>query len=176
MSSSPIPSLHGRTPFKGRQKMQVNPLFLLNQNSQEYGDFIYYPLVIINVFLVNLPEAIQHILQLNHYNYSKDTFQYILLRSSPGEGWLNRARHPISLPTSNLSKRNREFKSALNNLEKAVIGIINQRRESGMQGGSSEEDREELLDRFLDAHDEQTEVGKTGQQLHNDYYFNKELD
>ena len=258
MSSLPIPGPRGRTLLKDLQQMQINPLFLLYKNSQEYGDFVYYPLGLLNVFLINHSEAIQHILSLNHRNYSKDTFQYNLLSSitgkglltSEGEFWLrqrrlvqpafhrnritafsdlitgatqsmlerwerashtgqpldidaemmqltlaivgkalfgidltdqaselsraaltvldyivHRARHPISLPPGFPTTRNREFKSALNKLDKAVITIINHRRTSEKNGGSLAKDREDLLDRLLEARDEQSGVGMTDRQL-----------
>ena len=257
MSLLPIPGPRGRTLLNDLQQMQTNPLFLLYKNSQQYGDFIYYPLRIMNVFLVNHPDAIQHILQLNHRNYSKETFQYNLLSSitgkglltSDGEFWLrqrrliqpafhrnritgfsnliiettqsmlerwdrlsrtgkpldidtemmqltlaivgkalfgidltdqaselskaaltvldyivHRARHPISLPPGFPTTRNREFKSALNKLDKAVISIINHRRMTE-KSRSSTEGREDLLDRLLEARDEQSGVGMTDQQL-----------
>jgi cytochrome P450 len=238
--------------------MQANPLLLLYKNSKEYGDFIYYPLGILNTYLINHPDAIQHILQLNHRNYNKDTFQYNLLSSitgnglltSGGEFWLrqrrlvqpafhrnriiglsdlitgtthsmlerwdrlsktgqpvdidaemmqltlaivgkalfsidltdqanelsraaltvldyivHRARHPISLPPGFPNSRNREFKSALNKLDKAVISIINRRRMPEKHGGSSAVDHGDLLDRLLEARDEQSGVGMTNQQM-----------
>jgi cytochrome P450 len=238
--------------------MQTNPLALLYKNAQEYGNFIYYPLGILNVFLINHPDAIQHILQLNHRNYSKDTFQYNLLSSitgnglltSNGEFWLrqrrlvqpafhrnriitfgplitdttqsmltrweslsrtgqqldvdaemmqltlaivgkalfsidltdqateltratltvldyivHRARHPISLPPGFPTSRNRQFRSALNQLDHAVFSIINHRRQAGKDTRTSSSERSDLLDLLLDARDEQSGAGMTDRQL-----------
>lgn len=258
MSSQPLPGPRGRILLNDLQQMQANPLLLLYKNSREYGDFITYPLGILNAYLINHPDAIQHILQLNHRNYNKDTFQYNLLSSITGNGlltsggdfWLrqrrlvqpafhrnritgfsdliiettqsmlerwdrlsktgqpvdidaemmqltlaivgkalfsidltdqanelsraaltvldyivHRARHPISLPPGFPTSRNREFKTALNRLNKAVISIINHRRMPEKYGNSSGLSHGDLLDRLLEARDEQSGVGMTDQQL-----------
>lgn len=258
MSSQPLPGPRGRILLNDLQQMQANPLLLLYKNSREYGDFIAYPLGILNAYLINHPDAIQHILQLNHRNYNKDTFQYNLLSSITGNGlltsggdfWLrqrrlvqpafhrnritgfndliiettqsmlerwgrlsktgqpvdidaemmqltlaivgkalfsidlsdqanelsraaltvldyivHRARHPISLPPGFPTGRNREFKTALNRLDKAVIGIINHRRIPEKYGSSSGLSHGDLLDRLLEARDEQSGIGMTDQQL-----------
>jgi cytochrome P450 len=78
---------------------------------------------------------------------------------------IHRARHPISLPPSFPTTRNREFKTALNILENAILSIINHRRIIEKNGGSSAKDHEDLLDRLLEARDEQSGVGMTDQQL-----------
>lgn len=258
MASSSIPGPRGRALLEDLQQMQTNPLALLYKNAQEYGDFIYYPLGILNVFLINHPDIIQHILQLNHRNYSKDTFQYNLLSSITGDGlltsngefWLrqrrlvqpafhrsriitfgpliidstqsmlarwellsrtgqqldvdaemmqltlaivgkalfsidltdqateltratlivldyivHRARHPISLPPGFPTARNRQFKSALNQLDKAVFSIINYRRQARKDARSSSIEQSDLLDLLLNARDEQSGTGMTDQQL-----------
>ncbi len=65
-----------------------DPLAFLLQSAQEHGSFIHYPLQIANVYNISHPEIIQHVLQTNSKNYSKDTVQYNTLAQITGEGLL----------------------------------------------------------------------------------------
>ncbi len=65
-----------------------DPLAFLLQSAQEHGSFIHYPLQLANVYNISHPEIIQHVLQTNSKNYSKDTVQYNTLAQITGEGLL----------------------------------------------------------------------------------------
>ena len=52
------------------------------------GDLVHFDLGITHAYLVNRPEAIKHILQDNHRNYTKDTIQYNALSTVTGRGLL----------------------------------------------------------------------------------------
>lgn len=65
-----------------------DPLAFLLQSAQAHGSFIHYPLQIANVYNISHPEIIQHVLQTNSKNYSKDTVQYNTLAQITGEGLL----------------------------------------------------------------------------------------
>lgn len=85
---NPAPGPHGRAMLDDLKAMQENPLKLFTNSFNRYGDFICYPLGPIKVYIVSHPEAVQHILQLNHRNYTKNTFQYNLLAGITGRGLL----------------------------------------------------------------------------------------
>lgn len=65
-----------------------DPLAFLLQSAQEHGSFIQYPLQIATVYNISHPEIIQHVLQTNSKNYSKDTVQYNTLAQITGKGLL----------------------------------------------------------------------------------------
>lgn len=235
--------------------LQKDPLTVLLRSAEKYGDFVHLPLGIRHVYLVNQPELIQHILQHNHRNYTKDTFQYNLLSTvtgnglltSDGEFWLrqrrliqpafhrrqiapfgetitqatatllrrwdkysqerrpvdvdaemmqlaleiigktlfsvdlraeareltgavltvldhiiHRARHPISLPLSFPTSRNREFRQALDKLDRAVYAIIQDRRQ---HKSPPTQEAGDLLALLLQAQDEDTGQGMDDRQL-----------
>lgn len=225
--------------------LQKDPLTTLRNTAERYGNFAVLSLGPQKIYLVNHPAYIQHILQINNRNYTKDTFQYNLLSTVTGNGlltsdgdfWLrqrrlvqpafhrqhmagyanvitaatlnmlarwetfeaqgipididaemmhltleiigktlfsvdlsakaealaksvltvldhiiHRARHPISLPLSFPTARNRAFHRALDTLDQAVIDIIRVRREQNRddrQGG-------DVLGILLQAKDEET--------------------
>ncbi len=68
--------------------LRKDVLAALVESTQRYGDFICFSLGKQYVYLLNHPEMVQWILQRNHRNYCKDTFQYNLLRSVTGNGLL----------------------------------------------------------------------------------------
>jgi cytochrome P450 len=82
------PGPSGRTLLEDLRLLQRNPLSLLKRSASQYGEVVYYPLGPLKVFLLNHPDAIQHVLQSNNRNYSKDTFQYNKLSSITGSGLL----------------------------------------------------------------------------------------
>jgi cytochrome P450 len=96
----PPPGPKGRALLDDLKAMQENPLRLITSSFQRYGDFIHYPLGFMQVYIISHPDAVQHILQLNHRNYSKKTFQYNLLAgitgrgllTNDGESWLQQRR------------------------------------------------------------------------------------
>ncbi|WP_420631450.1 cytochrome P450 [Candidatus Leptofilum sp.] len=69
-------------------EIQRNPLGFLQQNAAEHGDFIHYPLGLWEVFQLNHPDLIEHVLVTNQQNYSKNTVQYNTLAKITGRGLL----------------------------------------------------------------------------------------
>lgn len=65
-----------------------DPLAFLLRSAQEHGSFIQYPLKVATVYNVSHPTVIQHVLQTNSKNYSKNTVQYNTLGQITGEGLL----------------------------------------------------------------------------------------
>ena len=74
--------------FNDLRLLRKNPLAFL-ETSLQSGERIYHlPLRVLDVYILNQPAYIQHVLLDNHRNYSKDTFQYNLLASITGRGLL----------------------------------------------------------------------------------------
>ncbi|GJM41911.1 MAG: cytochrome P450 [Ardenticatenaceae bacterium] len=69
-------------------EIQRNPLGFLQQNAAEHGDFIHYPLGLWEVFQLNHPDLIEHVLVTNQRNYCKNTAQYNTLAKITGRGLL----------------------------------------------------------------------------------------
>ncbi len=69
-------------------EIQRNPLAFLQRNAAEHGDFIHYPLGLWEVFQLNHPALIEHVLVTNQRNYSKNTVQYNTLAKITGRGLL----------------------------------------------------------------------------------------
>jgi cytochrome P450 len=69
-------------------EIQRNPLAFLQRNAAEHGDFIHYPLGLWEVFQLNHPDLIEHVLVTNQRNYSKNTVQYNTLAKITGRGLL----------------------------------------------------------------------------------------
>lgn len=65
-----------------------DPLRFLMHNAAAHGDFIHYPLGLWEVYQVNHPAILKHILQDNNRNYSKNTIQYNTLSQVTGRGLL----------------------------------------------------------------------------------------
>ncbi len=65
-----------------------DPLAFLLRSAQQHGSFIQYPLKVATVYNVSHPAVIQHVLQTNSKNYSKNTVQYNTLAQITGEGLL----------------------------------------------------------------------------------------
>ena len=63
-------------------------LGFLQKATKQYGDFIQYKIGPLNAFVISNPTYIQHVLQDNNRNYSKDTFQYNGLSKVTGRGLL----------------------------------------------------------------------------------------
>lgn len=66
---------------------QQMPMYLL-EAGQKYGDLVLLGQGKFSAYFVNHPEAIQHVLQDNHKNYTKNTIQYNQLRKITGNGLL----------------------------------------------------------------------------------------
>lgn len=68
--------------------IQSNPLNYLQRAARQYGDFVRFQAGPVTAVLLNDPEAIRHVLQDNHRNYTKDTVQYNALSAVTGRGLL----------------------------------------------------------------------------------------
>jgi len=69
-------------------RIQRDPLAFLLENARQHGDFIHFPLGLWNVYLLNDPALIKHVLQDNNRNYNKNTIQYNTLSVVTGRGLL----------------------------------------------------------------------------------------
>ncbi len=69
-------------------EIQRDPLAFLQQNAAEFGDFIHYPLGLWQVYQLNHPDLVEHVLVTNWRNYSKNTVQYNTLAKITGRGLL----------------------------------------------------------------------------------------
>ncbi|MAT97248.1 MAG: cytochrome P450 [Anaerolineaceae bacterium] len=69
-------------------EIQRDPLAFLQRSAAEHGDFIHYPLGLWEVFQLNHPDLIEHVLVTNQRNYSKNTVQYNTLAKITGRGLL----------------------------------------------------------------------------------------
>ena len=76
-------------PMRELQALRRSPLHALLHATAQYGDLFQYPVGFWTIYVVNHPSYIQHILQDNQRNYSKDTFQYNLLGLAAGDGLLS---------------------------------------------------------------------------------------
>jgi cytochrome P450 len=65
-----------------------DPLQFVSKLAYEYGDIARYRLGIYTGYLINHPDYIQYVLQLNHRNYSKKNYTYQMLKPVLGEGLL----------------------------------------------------------------------------------------
>jgi cytochrome P450 len=65
-----------------------DPLGFLLSLARDYGDIAYFRIGTYTGYLVVHPDYIQYILQLNHQNYSKENYDYEMLKPVLGEGLL----------------------------------------------------------------------------------------
>ena len=65
-----------------------DPLQFLLSLHQQYGDVVHARFFLLDLYLVVHPDHVKHVLQDRHTIYTKDTFDYRLLRSVAGEGLL----------------------------------------------------------------------------------------
>jgi len=84
----PIAVITGRELLPHLLRIQSDTLGFIMSTTQRYGDLVHFDLGITHAYLVNQPEAIKHILQDNHRNYTKDTIQYNSLATITGRGLL----------------------------------------------------------------------------------------
>lgn len=82
------PGPQGRPPLDDLRALQRGPHEFVLQVARTYGTVVRYPVGPLAVYLVAHPEHVKHVLQDNHKNYSKDTFQYNLLGTITGDGLL----------------------------------------------------------------------------------------
>jgi cytochrome P450 len=115
-------------PLEDLRVLQQSPLAAIAKISRDYGAVVRYPVGPLVVYLANHPDYARHILQDNNRNYSKNTFQYNLLKSVTGEGlltsdgdtWLRQRR--LSQPAFH-----RERIAALTGLMTATTGEMLER-------------------------------------------------
>jgi cytochrome P450 len=68
--------------------LRDGPHAFLLQVARNYGPTVRYPVGPLAVYLVTGPDGVKRVLQDNHKNYCKDTFQYNLLSTITGDGLL----------------------------------------------------------------------------------------
>lgn len=88
---TPSLTLTGPTPLELLRSLPgilSNPLAYLQQSARRYGDYVRFQAGPVTALLLNDPEAIKHVLQDNHRNYTKDTIQYNALAAVTGRGLL----------------------------------------------------------------------------------------
>jgi len=69
-------------------KLRDDTLGFLENAAKQYGDLIHFRVGPLNAFVLSHPAYVQHILQDNNKNYTKDTFQYNGLSKVTGRGLL----------------------------------------------------------------------------------------
>ena len=82
------------------QQLRASPADFIYGLWARHGDSVQLAMPRFNAFLLFHPDAVQHVLLENARNYTKDTFQYNLLKqvtgdgllTSDGEGWRSRRR------------------------------------------------------------------------------------
>ncbi|MDQ3707516.1 MAG: cytochrome P450 [Chloroflexota bacterium] len=80
--------------------MRKDPLRFLLNVSRRYGDVAQYTFVSLTEYLINHPAGVKRVLQENNRNYSKDVFDYNILKealgygllTNEGESWLSQRR------------------------------------------------------------------------------------
>ncbi len=87
MSQVP-PGPGNRPPLDDLEALRDGPHAFFLRVARNYGPVVRYPVGPLAVYLVTGPDGVRHILQDNHKNYSKDTFQYNLLSTITGKGLL----------------------------------------------------------------------------------------
>jgi cytochrome P450 len=80
--------LNGLKILRDLPVIQANTPEYLVHIARTYGDVVRFDVPGTTAFLINHPDWIRHILQDNHRNYSKDTFQYNALAQITGRGLL----------------------------------------------------------------------------------------
>ncbi len=82
------PGPGNRPPIDNLKALRDGPHAFFLQVARNYGPVVRYPVGPLAVYLVTGPDGVKHILQDNHKNYCKDTFQYNLLSTITGRGLL----------------------------------------------------------------------------------------
>ena len=84
----PIPVITGPMLLPQMLRIQSDTLGFILETTRRYGDLVHFDLGMTHAFLISRPSAIQHVLQDNHRNYTKDTIQYNSLATITGRGLL----------------------------------------------------------------------------------------
>lgn len=93
LATPSIPGPGDRPPLGELAALRDGPHAFLLKIAQTYGPILRYPVgppigPRLAFYLVCDPDGVKHVLQDNHKNYSKDTFQYNLLSTITGKGLL----------------------------------------------------------------------------------------
>lgn len=93
ISAAPLPGPGDRPPLDELSTLRDGPHAFLLRIAQQYGPILRYPVGPpigpgFAFYLICDPDGVKHVLQDNHKNYSKDTFQYNLLSTITGQGLL----------------------------------------------------------------------------------------
>ncbi len=88
MATQPPPGPGNRPPLDDLAALRDGPHAFLLQVARTYGPTVRYPVGPLAVYLICAPDGVKHVLQDNHRNYCKDTFQYNLLSTITGQGLL----------------------------------------------------------------------------------------
>ena len=112
---------------------------------QEYGDVVHFDIPGRQAFFINHPDTVQHVLQMNHRNYDKNTFQYNvlsritgkgLLTNEGGEDWLQKRR--IAQPAFSKNSLEGLVPIVVDAVESMLMGW----EEANQRGGLIDVDRE----------------------------------
>lgn len=82
------PKFHMIKTFNDLLDLRQDLLNFLSEIINRRGNCVSMNLGILRVCILNHPDAIHHVLQTNHQNYSKETFQYNLLAEITGDSLL----------------------------------------------------------------------------------------
>lgn len=83
-----VPVISGRMLLPHLRRIQSDTLGFIMDTTRRSGDLVHFDLGGPQAFLVSRPSVIQHVLQDNHRNYTKDTIQYNSLATVTGRGLL----------------------------------------------------------------------------------------
>jgi cytochrome P450 len=84
----PVPTMPGHWLTGNATAIQRDPLASMLRTMHEIGDVVSCRYYLARFSLVHHPDGVRHILQENHQNYSKDVFDYQMLRRFIGDGLL----------------------------------------------------------------------------------------
>ena len=74
--------------LKSLKHLRDHPHEYLLSSYQDFGDMVFIDIPGNPAFFINHPDDVQHVLQMNHRNYDKNTFQYQSLAKITGKGLL----------------------------------------------------------------------------------------
>ncbi|MCB0078980.1 MAG: cytochrome P450 [Anaerolineales bacterium] len=75
-------------PLSELRALRDDPLSALVAIAERYGDIFSYPIAFQDIYVLNHPDHIEHVLVTNQKNYNKNTFQFNLLKAVTGNGLL----------------------------------------------------------------------------------------
>lgn len=74
--------------LKDLKLIRDHPHEYLLQSAKAYGDVVRFSVPGNQAYFINHPDHVKHVLQMNHRNYDKNTFQYNALSRITGQGLL----------------------------------------------------------------------------------------